>query len=523
MTKRLLQHIGVGVLLAPIVATAIWCVWVVNAFQLHKPVGHNLIRASSMAFTAPNLRNMTFGSVAFGIGVAGLLTGLSYRFGNPRQAQGPFVRGSEFIEQGELARYIAQQPSRKRSVSGPAITLAHVPISRSIERLHFLIGGTTQSGKTVTITEMLACALNRGNRIVVADPNGGYFARFGRPGDVILNPFDVRSVGWSIFNEISKDYDVERYARSVIPDARSAQDFEWHGYARLLFSETAQRLVDLRQNTTERLMYWLTVAKIEELGKLLEETPAVGLFDQGANKALSSTRFILTNYLNPHKYLKPGSFSLRHWLEHGDGSLYITWREDMAEALRPLISTWFDVLVGSILSLPPNDSRLIWFFLDELASMERLSSLEDGLTKGAKHGGRFVCGLQSTAQLDDIYTRDKAVVLRSCFRNLLVLNIPNTDPVTAEEYSKGLGEREFIRTEKSRAYNWQRGNTVTHTKRHVRERAVMPSEIHKLPDLTGYLKLAGDYPIAKVKLTPRDFPIRNRAIVEGDHAVDRKR
>lgn len=87
-----------------------------------------------------------------------------------------------------------------------------------------MIGGTTQSGKTVTITEMLAGALKRGDRIVVADPHGGYYARFGGKDDVILNPFDSRSVGWSIFNEIQKRYDVERYARSVIPDARSVQD-----------------------------------------------------------------------------------------------------------------------------------------------------------------------------------------------------------------------------------------------------------------------------------------------------------
>jgi type IV secretory pathway TraG/TraD family ATPase VirD4 len=522
MTRRAWQHVGVAAVAAPVAAICIWSVWVVRAFELTEPYGHNLLKAAGLAFTAPNLVNITYGSVAFGFALAGGFAALVYQVGNPRQQRHNFVRGSEFIESGELARYTRKGTGFGKGL-GTQVSIADVPIPRQIERLHFLIGGTTQSGKTVTITEMLADALRRGDRAVVADPNGGYYARFGQPGDVILNPFDRRSVGWSIFNEIAKDYDVERYARSVIPDARSAQDFEWHGYARLLFSETAQRLVDLRQNTTKQLIYWLTVAKIEELGELLQETPAVGLFDQGANKALSSTRFILTNYINPHKYLHPGDFSLRHWLEQGKGSLYITWREDMAEALRPLISTWFDVLVGSILSLPPSDARLVWFFLDELASMERLSSLEDGLTKGAKHGGRFVCGLQSTAQLDDIYTRDKAVVLRSCFRNLLVLNIPNTDPVTAEEYSKGLGEREFIRTEKSRAYNWQRGNTVTHTKRHVRERAVMPSEIHKLPDLTGYLKLAGDYPIAKVKLTPKDYPIRNKAIVEGDNAIDRKR
>lgn len=514
MTRRLFRHIGFGVLFAPVVAILVWGVWIVQAFHLQQGIARNLLRAASIAFTAPNLRLITYGSLVFGIALAGLASAVAYQFGNPRGRTRGFVRGSEFIEQGELARAARHAGGHRDAARGEQITLAGVPIPPSVERLHFLIGGTTQSGKSVTITEMLVSALSRGDRVVVADPNGGYYARFGRKEDVLLNPFDSRSVGWSIFNEISKAYDVERYARSVIPDARSAQDFEWHGYARLLFSETAQRLIALRETNTKQLIYWLTVAKIEELERLLQETPAVGLFDKGANKALSSTRFILTNYLNPHEHLEPGNFSLRRWLEQGKGSLYITWREDMAEALRPLISTWFDVLVNSLLSLPPSDERRVWFFLDELASMERLSSLEDGLTKGAKHGGRFVCGLQSTAQLDDIYTRDKAVVLRSCFRNLLVLNIPNTDPVTAEEYSKGLGEREFIRDEKSHSHNWQRGNTVTYSKRHVRERAVMPSEIHKLPDLNGYLKLAGDYPIAKVKLKPKDHPVRNRAIVE---------
>ena len=71
MTKRLLQHIGVSAILAPIIVIGIWCVWMVNAFQLQKPVGHNLIRAGTMAFTAPNLRGITLGSVAFGIGLAG--------------------------------------------------------------------------------------------------------------------------------------------------------------------------------------------------------------------------------------------------------------------------------------------------------------------------------------------------------------------------------------------------------------------------------------------------------------------
>jgi len=51
---------------------------------------------------------------------------------------------------------------------------------------------------------------------------GALGARFGRKGDVVLNPFDVRSVGWSIFNEIDRTYDIERYAHSM-PDCCSAK------------------------------------------------------------------------------------------------------------------------------------------------------------------------------------------------------------------------------------------------------------------------------------------------------------
>ena len=45
----------------------------------------------------------------------------------------------------------------------------------------------------------------RGDRAVIADPDGGYLQRFYDPasrGDVILNPFDQRSVKWNLFAEI---------------------------------------------------------------------------------------------------------------------------------------------------------------------------------------------------------------------------------------------------------------------------------------------------------------------------------
>ena len=84
MTKRLLKHIGVGALLAPVIVIRIWCPWVVNTFQLQKPYGHNLVRACAMAFTAPNLLNFAFGKRSVRNQAASVLVGRSIRYGTHR-------------------------------------------------------------------------------------------------------------------------------------------------------------------------------------------------------------------------------------------------------------------------------------------------------------------------------------------------------------------------------------------------------------------------------------------------------
>src|SRR3984893_5227947 len=74
---------------------------------------------------------------------------------------------------------------------GP-LELAGLAVRPADETKHFKIIGTTGTGKSTAITELLEGALERGDRAVFADPDGGYLARFHdrSRGDVILNPFD---------------------------------------------------------------------------------------------------------------------------------------------------------------------------------------------------------------------------------------------------------------------------------------------------------------------------------------------
>src|SRR3984885_13889399 len=73
-----------------------------------------------------------------------------------------------------------------------ALSLAGVAIPTLDETKHFKLIGTTGTGKSTAIRELLEGALARGDRAIVTDPDGGYLQRFydRYRGDVILNPFE---------------------------------------------------------------------------------------------------------------------------------------------------------------------------------------------------------------------------------------------------------------------------------------------------------------------------------------------
>ena len=71
------------------------------------------------------------------------------------------------------------------------LTLANIPIPPLDETKHFKLIGTTGTGKSTAIRELLQGALKRGDRAVIADPDAGYLGDFydSKRDDIILNPF----------------------------------------------------------------------------------------------------------------------------------------------------------------------------------------------------------------------------------------------------------------------------------------------------------------------------------------------
>jgi len=449
------------------------------------------------------------GSAIGGLALAILLIWLMHQLGKSDFGGAPFkkfIRGTKTATVSGLKKLTREKKKEQ-------VTIAGIPMPTNVENLHLLVQGATGSGKSVMMRELAYTSLKRGDRAIFLDPNGDMYSKFGRPKDVVLNPYDERTKGWTFFNEIRADYDFHRYALSLVPRGQTADAEEWCAYGRLLLRETARKLKLIGKPSVYELYHWTTIAPPEELRAFLVGTTAESLFagSSEASKALTSARFVLSDKLPEHLNMPAGDFSIRTWLEEGEGDLYITWREDMAEALKPLISAWIDAVFVSILSMGEDENRRIWAFIDELASLEKLASLEAALTKGRKHGLRVVAGLQSTSQLDDIYGRELAQTLRSCFRSLAVLGGSKTDPRTGEDMSKALGQHEVERDKYSKSSG---SRTSLSTAEELKtESVVTASEISSLPDLTGYIAFAGDFPVAKFKLEPINFKKVNEPFI----------
>jgi len=405
-----------------------------------------------------------------------------------------WLRGSRIASVRELATKCTEPNQSQIEVAG-------LPMPTAVETLHLMINGATGSGKSALLRPLVFSALRRGDRVFVVDPNGDLLSKFARPGDKILNPYDARTQGWSFFNEIREDYDWKRFALSLVPRGETAEAEEWNDFGRLLLREVARKLATMGNPSVLELFRWCTIADPDDLRVFLQGTVAESLFagSSEASKALSSARFVLSNKLSEHIHMPGGRFSIRDWLEDPEGgNLFITWREDMKDAMKPLLSAWVDVLCTSILSLPESRERRLWLLIDELASLEKLPSLLDALTKGRKHGLRIVAGLQSTSQLADIYGEKAAQTIRASFRSLVVLGGAKTDPQTADDMSKSLGEHEVERDDYSLGLSARGTNPNLRIQRTI-ERVVTPSQIAALPELTGYVAFAGDLPIAKIK------------------------
>ena len=412
-----------------------------------------------------------------------------------------------------------QQPVSARRVEPGRISIAGVPLAKEDEMKHFKFIGTTGTGKSTAIREILSAALARGDRAVIADPDGGYLNNFfdKTRGDVILNPFMPDGAKWNVLAEITNSQDVDQLARSLIPDSGDP-DRTWSEHARAFFIAVTQQTLKLGITDDAELYRLLTQAPIEELRKLVVRTSAAPLLEVGNERMFGSVRATASSAVRALHYTtqqRAPSFSVRNWVRNGaamhsggtGGVLFIPYKAGEIAALRSIISAWMRIAIFEAMDRREGDQRL-WFFVDELDALGEIDGLKDALARLRKFGGRAVIGFQSIAQVSGTYGKAAAdTIVENCGNTLILRCSASERGGTSEFASKLIGQREVLHVARStsrRETEWF--ESITKSEQVRIEPAVMASEIERLADLEGFLKVASVPDWMRVRLQPIRYP-----------------
>ena len=444
--------------------------------------------------------------VKIGAGIVILMLGW-FRYQGHRLKQKKRVRGAELVSAEELSRRV--RPLRVRTmdrltVAPPPYRIAGVPYPDRAETQHTIVSGTTGSGKTVLISDLVQQIRQRGDRCVIYDKMGSFTEAFFNPErDVLLNPLDDRAPRWSPFYEARSPRDFDTMAAALIPQQKDTVDPFWVTAARQLFSNGAGVLWEKGERDNRVLVEHLLKTNLKALAEAMEGTVAQSIVDPENPKTALSVRAMLTAHLGAMEVLADSGqpFSIRDWVagERENSFLFLTSRGDQHATLRGLISTWLEIAVNALLSLDRDDGRRIWVILDELPTLHQVPSLQPGLAESRQFGGCFVLGVQVASALRDLYGRNGAETISGLCGTRVVFAAPDRD--TAQWSADSLGRSEIEEVAEGVSYGadpYRDGVTLT-PKRELQSLA-LPSEIMRLPNLTGYLKLPGPFPVAHVRL-----------------------
>lgn len=458
---------------------------------------------------------LTQGIIASLITLVGYLSILIYFFAKgERLKQSDFIRGREELNSNTLKRRIRRDNKKKLY---KAYELAGIPYPFLGETHHTMILGSTGAGKTVLISELVSQIRARGDKAIIYDVTGTFTERFYRPEkDILLNPFDVRSHGWSLLQESNHVLEFDTIAAALIGHGKASENPFWPEGARTIIAELCKKFYLAGKFSTKEMIEQLVTLSLKELNELLSGTPASNLTSPKNAETTLGLLSTLITYVKSLQYVKEtnDNFSIKKWFHdrENDSCIFLTSQSNLHSSLVPLISVMMHIAINSVMTLPKEQKNKTWFVFDELASLNNLPSLEQGLTVTRNYGGCFVIGTQTISQLFDKYGRNRAETLSANCNNKVILR--SSDPETARWCSDVLGTQEVELFREGMSYGaHEMKDGVNMAKNYTEKKIALPSEIMSLESMQGFLLMTNGMPAVKIKFPYKTWPVLNSAFV----------
>ncbi|WP_334069652.1 type IV secretion system DNA-binding domain-containing protein [Acinetobacter colistiniresistens] len=405
------------------------------------------------------------------------------------------IRGSELKTNDELINKI-----RDNGGFSP-YKLAGVPMKKNTEGTNIGVIGSPGSGKSQVFRDVISQVRTRKKKSIIYDPSGEFTQEFYRPGiDIILNPFDARMPFWSPYLEVEHEEHFDSIAKAFIPVVSKEPYFETAAQA--VFSEIMRELFNQGDKTNKSIYDTISLSTVSEIHSLLQGTPAAKHVDPKNEKTVLGVLSTVQTKLAVFRYLPDSGepFSIRQWVKNSDedSCIFLSIREEQKTTIEPLIALWFSVFIKSVMNLPAIHKELLWLFCDEIPTLPRMDDIPMSLTNTRKYGLCHMLGFQDLPQLDSKYGDKIAQSMLSALQTKIFMRVNENN--TAKRMSEILGQMEVAEKNQSRSMGIESSRDGDSFITQRRERfIVMPSEIMRLPDLKGYLRIPGDFPVTLVQ------------------------
>lgn len=294
--------------------------------------------------------------------------------------------------------------------------MVEMPIAASTT--HFLVAGTTGSGKTITIRLMMQSVFRWDRRALIYDAKRDVISFLSKLRPSVqwhtLNPFDERCVAWDIAADVNSHAAALQVASILIPARENeTQPFFRDGARHLLYG--VMRGLNANAPNAWTLRQALLVMKNQgRLIRLLEQTQS----GQDIAETYASDKRVFLNILTTASTLllpleivaalwdKQDRVSLTDWL-NSDSILIMAQHPAYRAALTPINQAIFRRASDLTLSRPETADRT-WFFLDEVRDAGRLDGLPALLNQGRSKGASVVLGFQDIEGMRAAYGEKEA-------------------------------------------------------------------------------------------------------------------
>jgi len=372
----------------------------------------------------------------------------------------------------------------------------YLRIKKEDESKHFLICGDTGAGKSALFHYFAEQIQRRPDHLsVFYDPKLEFWKYHGCPqrGDILLYPFSDGCPYWDLASEITRPEMAKLIAESLLPCKPGLENDFFVKSPRNILEKLLKKM-HRERTSIEEFLSWLSVEGT--IDKILEGDAAANFIPKDAPAQRAG---VLGGLSDVASYLEllPSSvgrkrFSLAEWVQKRNGWLFIAAGGTADQRiLQPLISIWFNILMQQLLDLSPDATPPpTWVYIDEIASLQTLSFLEQAASQARSYNTRLVLGFQNKYQIETYYDKLAQPIL-SAPKTKIFLRTAEID--SAEWVARMLGEPEFEQkvVSNSSQLMGNKHESLSYRKERKTEYLVLPSEFLSLGDREGFLQYQG--------------------------------